>query len=539
MYSIGVNLFLEQCSFMNDPAQFHLEKLSVRLWMTCVLLLFSQLAATSARSQSQVGQQPYRLTRSTQAVVLDVVVTDRKGNVVTNLTKDDFVVYEDKVPQTIRTFDRSTSSSRTLNPPIDSTAELDRIEPDAPVTIIVLDEINTQFQDEAFARYALQQFLEKQGDVLDHPTLLGAVDLNHFTLLHDYTTSKQELLAALAKHKTYYHEYLEGSSWHAQQFIASFEGLLEVTQATAGHLGHKSLLWIGRGFPPFDTTTLSEEDNEGMRQILESCTNAMRDTRVVLYTLDPAGVTTEAGTVNGDSGFIDDPFDGELDFSKIALATGGHAFFGRNDIDELIAASSSEGASFYTLSYKPTVPITDLRAFRGIRVVMKNPDLSAETRTGYYAHPPSSPPKVGSKHADRPAFDLGLAARSLIPYDAVHMTVTRLAEDPNKFRITLHTADLAWTQGEPGKILNKVTVVAEAFDRNGTVADRTVKISTLQDGESSTPGVPLDTNVNLAASVSTKLPASRIRIVIRDEVTGKIGALDYPLDSRAGVTVSN
>ena len=502
------------------------------------MLLFSQLAAAVARSQSQTVPDPYHLKVQTQAVVLDIVVTDRKGNVVPNLTKDDFTVYEDKVPQTIRTFDAPISTAHGASPPIDSTAELDRMEPDAPVTLIVLDEINTQFQDEAFARYSLQQFLNKQGERLDHPTLLGAVDLNHFTLLHDYTTSKQELLDALAKHKVIYPEHLEGASWHEQQFDASFEGLLEITQATAGHPGHKSLLWIGRGFPPFDTSTLADTDNEGIHQIIQSCTNAMRDARVVLYTLDPAGVTTEPAIVDSE-GFPEDPFGGELDFSKMALATGGHAYYGRNDIDNLIAASSHEGASFYTLSYKPAVPITDVRPFHGIRVVMKNPDLTAETRTGYYAHAPAPPPRVGNKHADRQVFDLGLAVHSVLPYDAVRMNVKRLTEDPDKFIISLHAADLSWTEGEPGKVLNKISVIAEAFDKKGNAVGHTLKLSTLQDGEGPVLGAPADANVTVVAAISTKLPASRIRIVIRDESTKKIGAINYTLSNPAGSEVSN
>jgi VWFA-related protein len=438
----------------------------------------------------------------------------------------------------IRSFEAPGSVAHSAQPAINSTADLDRLEPEAPVTLIVLDEINTRFQDEAFARYALQQYLNKQGEVLDHPTLLGAVDLKHFMLLHDYTTSKQELLAALAKHKVFYNEYLEGASWQAEQFDASFEGLLEVTQATAGHPGHKSLLWVGRGFPPFDPTNLSESDNQGLQQIIESCTNAMRDARVVLYTLDPVGVTTEAQPVNND-GFVDDPFDGELDFSKIALATGGHAFFGRNDVDKLIETSSNDGAAFYTLSYKPKVPITDSRAFRGIRVVMRDPSLTAETRTGYYAHPPAPAPNVGSKHADRQVFDLGLALHSALPYDAVHMTVKRLTEDPDKFAIILHAHDLSWSAGEPGKVLNKVTVVAEAFDKNGNAVAHSLKVSTLQDNEGSVAGAAADASVTVVTAVSTKAPATRIRILIRDETTNKIGAVSYMLTNPTGTEVGN
>jgi VWFA-related protein len=482
---------------------------------------------------------PYRLQVTTQAVVLDVVVTDRAGHIVTNLTRDDFAVYDDKVPQVIHTFDAPSSTQHEANPPVNSTAELDRLEPEAPVTLIVLDEINTTFQDEAFSRYALEQYLKKQGEVLEHPTLLGAVDMKRFTLLHDYTTSKAELLDALARHKVMYPEQMEGSNWHEQQFFASFEGLLELTQATAGHPGHKSLLWVGRGFPPFDPSTLSDTDMEGIRQILEACTNAMRDARVVLYTLDPAGETTEAATATPD-GFLDDPFNGELDFSKIAQATGGHAYFGRNDVDKLIAVSTDEGAGFYTLSYKPSTPMDDTRAFHTIRVVMKNPALTAETRTGYYAHNPAAPPVVNSHaHADRQVFDLGLALQSKVPYDAIHMQVQRLKSDPDKFDVTLRASDVTWVQGQPGKVITKLTVVAEAFDRNNDPVGHTIKLSTLQDGAGTIADTAADAAVSLITSIPANSSATSVRIVIRDEATKKIGAVSYSFHQPPGAALAN
>lgn len=239
-------------------------------------LLFSVALANSVSAQqpaslpqptrSNAGSNTYTLQLNAQAVVLDVVVTNGKGELVPNLSKDDFLVYEDKDPQVVRSFEPPPSHRASANPPIHSTAELDRLEPNAPVTLIVLDEINTRFEDEAFARYSLKKFLDKQGDTLERPTLLGAVNMEHFTLLHDYTTSKQELLSALEHHLVNYPWHMEGASWKAEQFNASFASLIEIAEATAGHAGHKSLLWVGRGFPPFDPSTLSPEDNAGLNR---------------------------------------------------------------------------------------------------------------------------------------------------------------------------------------------------------------------------------------------------------------------------------
>lgn len=492
---------------------------------------FAQQSSSLQQPTSTDSQTPgsYTLQLKAQAVVLDVVVTNSKGEIVPNLNKDDFQVYEDKIPQVIRSLDPPPSHTANPTPPIHSTADLDRTEPNAPVTLIVLDEINTRFQDEAFARYSLKKFLDKQGNSLQQPTLLGAVDMQHFTLLHDYTTSKEELLSALEHHLTNYPWHLEGSSWKAEQFNASFASLIEIAEATSGHTGHKSLLWVGRGFPPFDPTTLTPQANEGLRQVIEACTNAMRDARVTLYTLDPAGISIQPEEVD-DDGFVDDPIAGMFDFNKMALATGGHAFFGRNDVDKLIETSAWDGANFYTLSYTPSNPRTDSQAFHRIRVVMKNPSLKAETREGYYSGIPPTPPNVSGKQANRQDFDLGVAAQSMLVYDAVHMSINRVAETPDQFKISLNSADLAWQESGSQKLITKITVVVESFDKKGSVVDRSVKISTLQVGESATSNIPDAATVSLYANIPTKSPATRVRFLVRDNATQKIGAINFALN---------
>ncbi len=486
---------------------------------------------TPTDKNNNLSAGSYDLKVNAQEVVLDVVVTNSKGEIVSNLKKDDFQVYEDKIPQVLRSMESPAAHATPPNQTIHSTAELDRVAPNAPVTVIVLDEINTRFEDEAFARYSLKKFLETQGSTLQEPTLLGAVDMHHFTLLHDYTTSRQEILDALEHHLAVYPWHMEGTTWHAQQFNASFAALLEIAKATAGHTGHKSLLWVGRGFPPFDPSTLAPEQYEGLKQVIEACTNALRDARVALYTLDPAGMSMEPPTQDLD-GFIDDPFAGMLDFNLMATATGGHAFYGRNDVDKLIATSSRDGANFYTLTYRPEVPITDTRAFRGIRVVMKNPDLTAETREGYYARqPPASATPVINKHADRQVFDLALAAQSMLVYDAVHMNVQRVADTPDEFKVTLNSGDLVWQESGGKKLIGKITVAAETFDKKGTALNRAVKISTLQVGEGS-PNTPDSAIVVLFTSIPTKAPATRVRFVVRVEANQKIGTVNFLLGEK-------
>src|ERR1039458_689647 len=69
------------------------------------------LAGCVAAAQAPISPAPSPqktapvLTINARIVVLDVVVTDKAGNLVPGLTRNDFTVYEDQTRQTIRSFE--------------------------------------------------------------------------------------------------------------------------------------------------------------------------------------------------------------------------------------------------------------------------------------------------------------------------------------------------------------------------------------------------------------------------------------------------
>src|SRR5258705_8075826 len=88
-----------------------------RALLTAAILLlnvsFSVLAQDAPQSQpsqaSQQAQQPqqpqYRVRVTSELVLVNVVVRDKKGNLITDLKKDDFTLLEDGKRQAISTFD--------------------------------------------------------------------------------------------------------------------------------------------------------------------------------------------------------------------------------------------------------------------------------------------------------------------------------------------------------------------------------------------------------------------------------------------------
>jgi len=498
-----------------------------------------QPAPVQPAEQGQAGT--YSLQIKSQLVVLDVVVTDKKGKAVGNLTRDSFKVYENNVPQTIQSFEAASNTAiasvtaGTGAPvAIHSTAELDKLEPQAPVSIIVLDEVTTKFEDEAFARFALKKYLGTEGDMLRQPTMLIAVSIEHQMVLHDYTTSKKEILDALDRHFADNDWRTKNAAWKPAQFGAAFASLEGVAEATAGHAGHKNIVWVGRGFPAFTWDQLASTASVELKQRIATCTNLLRDTRATLYSVDPAGVAAgppvthtdaDAYTTGAGNFFdMDDPFGGQVDFDAMARATGGQAFHGRNDVDRLIGTSVSDGETFYTITYKPTAVSNDPREFRNIHVVMSDPSLTATTRQGYFVNAPPVAPMLdaGGKVSGQVALDVGVASDGLMVYDGVPLTLARQADSPDDFRIDFPANALEWhVEGDRQK--GEVALILESFDKKGKLLMRQAHMVTL--ALPILPSGQVETRtIHMKDSVSTAAPAARVRIIVRASGSGKIGA---------------
>lgn len=507
-------------------------------------------------SQPPANQQPsrpldvpqqtktYTLHTTTSLVILDVVVTDRKGNVIRNLKREDFHVTEAGVPQTVTSFEETGANLLAPTGNINSTADLDRVAPDTPVNIILLDEFNTRFEDMAFARYSLKKFLDAQPAKLISPTELIAVSLDRFTVLHDYTEDKHALLDALDHHFVAYPWQVHSGAWVAERYARAFETLRSVALATEGHPGHKNMIWIGRGFPSIDPTTIDPASQDALEETVENTVNTLRDARVTLYTIDPAGLMSDPGKYGGgallgdsDTGFISidsDPFGGNFEFGRLAIATGGRNLYGRNDVDAQIGTAVRDGSSFYTITYRPTGSSTESAKFRAIEITIDRPGLVATTRKGYYPDDKPLQPLSASeqKNSDaRTVGDLIAATQTSMVYDGVKMTVTPSAQ-PGFYRIRISPQSIHWLSGDKYTYTD-VMLIVSTFDRKGKELER--KVRNLR--------VSFDTQASAASrGIDLTFPftpnpiATRVHFVVRISDTGRIGSQDLPLAPASGST---
>jgi VWFA-related protein len=483
-------------------------------------------------------QQGSTIQVGTKLVVLDVVVTDKSANPVTNLTKDDFTVTEETEPQVIRHFEPPSAHPLPPGELVHSSADLPKIG-DATVDILVLDELNTPFEENAYSRYSLQRFLKRQPPTMPPTTLLVANDKS-FAVLQDYTQDRNLLQAALKRDPVVYpwRRSMNGGAGEdgVVRLGQSIQTLQSIAQAAAGTPGRKTVIWVGKGFPSVDLTNLDGDSASKLYEAIKRCTNLLLQSRVTLYIVDPAGLSSttydnsadtpvDLAALEEESG--DEPFSNGIRFSTLAPATGGRVFKLRNDIDQEIATSIQDGSLYYTISYRPTGESDEPGEYRHIRILMKDPKLIASTRDGYYApgvspDGPKPDPSAQAKVAEgEQVIDVANAALSKMVYTGVKLRAVQ--GSPGRFSIAVADSSLTWNSAAGDLAEAKISIIAVCFSAKGKVLSHATEEKTLQ---TKSP------NATAAAEELFTLPVAlapgtvRLRLVVRDSVSGRLGTAD-------------
>jgi VWFA-related protein len=526
--------FVEYC--LNRLTRWHL---SQGILLVLTVLSSGQFAhAQQSAAADQKASVP-TLSVTSRLVLLDVVVTDKTGSPVTNLTKDDFVVYEDKVTQRVVSFE--PPSAHTL-PPGSDKAPLNPDDPksfgQSPVTILVIDELNTHFEDSSFAVRSVRQYLESRPALLAQPTTLMVVSDNKFRVLQNFTRDRAALLKALNDQSVHYAWKLEGDKsigyGAVERLDQSLSALEQIAQATARVPGRKNLVWVGQGFPSLDPTELETKDQDLVRDTIEHVTDVLLDTRVTLYAIDPtssaAGMTEitdptqlEFAQLAGDALTSNaDPFASKMDFDRLGPVTGGRVLRGMNDIDKQIAISVDLGTKFYTIGYSPSNASSAARQYRNIHIVCLRPGLTVTTRNGYYTTPPASQRSRGTL-----IYDLNTAALSSIPLTALKVTA-EASKAAGAYTVHVDAATLNWQTASDGGRAAKVAVLVVGLSSSDKILTHTLhSMSALAKA-----GADLQQPGKMADFVITSpLPKGvvRLRFVVREDETGHMGTADLAL----------
>jgi VWFA-related protein len=380
------------------------------------------------------SQAPPPIRSATRLVQVSVVAHDKRGNPVTGLTKDDFSLFDEKKPQAIQVFSEQTNQLPDQPPAaLPPDTYTNRIEEQAgvptSVTVILLDGLNTKFQDQYLSRQQVVKFLQ-QIQPQDRVALYTLGRDVH--ILHDFTSDASSLLEVLKQFNGRSNTEVDASDPEPTVDLSSVPGTEELqafldgtaqveanfyTQdrvrltvdglvAIADHLGslpgRKNLIWVSGSFPislGMETLDLSS-NNEQMRfqDQVERAARALTEANLAVYPVDARGLIAVSTTMNASqpstrprrgvgpshgpapipSHEINDTMD------VLADRTGGRAFYNSNDIFGAIRRAVDDSRVTYTLGYYPEGVPWDGK-FHNIKVEVKRPGVEIRARKGYFA----------------------------------------------------------------------------------------------------------------------------------------------------------
>lgn len=475
-----------------------------------------------------------------QITILDIVVTDKHGNAVTNLTPDDFKIYENGVLQKITHFEPPRPDLAATLP---ATAPKDHNGRDdwgsAPLTMLVIDELNTPFTEMAYSRQQVERYLKTLPTLMPQPTMVLWLNDYGFHPLSPFTRDRDSLLTAVSKHSpSLPGKLMRGDA--VSLLAESFSALQQIALFSRGDTGAKRIIWVGRGFPGVNIETLDDRDQDILNRAIHSTLDLLLASRVQVDVIDPTDLLgsnpTPTTTIGDTMPILDDsvptagpdPFLSTFNFAGFSRQTGGQYFYARNDIDHEIATSASHANSFYTLTYSPSQLVEDGK-YRKIDIRMSRPGLTATTKQGYYpggANPTTAPTQKEL------SFDLYEASVTGMTYTGVGLNLKHCTRDQDMVHITcILTADtgtLTFQPGDNGVFQTKFITAISSLDAKSKLLYWSAEQSIL--------GVPAAEADRIATGATqftihgvVAPQAKAVRFVLRDS-SGRIGTVDLPPD---------
>jgi VWFA-related protein len=165
--------------------------------------LIGNLIALPARliaQQSATDVPSLTLRANTRLVVVDVVVTSKKGQAVSDLKADDFTIEENGKKQKVSVFVPPTNRIAPASPPPGILSNHpENVGPAGVPIVLILDAANSPFEQQAYARTEMLKYVAEQGKSGHPMAVLALTDRLH--VLQQFTSDPQVLMTAIKNFK--------------------------------------------------------------------------------------------------------------------------------------------------------------------------------------------------------------------------------------------------------------------------------------------------------------------------------------------------
>ncbi len=520
----------------------------------------------------------------TVLIQVPVVVTDKSGNHLHGLNKEDFTVLENGKPVSVANFEELTASNAQFTIPPTPSGQFRNLTLDGPqprnVVVIALDTVNTPFLDQTYGRRELVKFLARnldsgqafalmlitshglrvvQGLTGDSAHLIQALNkaAGEISPMETMSTDAQESITAGSPsifgqqsdaggdsvlqgldRFVRYGDAVEAQFMQSNAIETTMNSFLGIAWSLSGVPGRKSLIWATGGFP-FALDSPSTVPGGYLSLLYERTMLALNDAQISIYPVDIRGLANSPSFVNGKSSGA---FSGTavsrqisnrmwLQQSKIdtlndfADMTGGKAFYNTNDLAGSFKRAADDASSYYMLGYYLDTK-NNKPGWRKLQVKVGKKDVEVRARNGFFVTNAAMNPLLSR---DR---DMANALHSPIEGTGVPMTVqwVGLAPDGDRKKavFSAHMPGGGLTFEGNGRSQLNFDFAALAYDKDGKEAGQTARnytpvVPDAQIASVRSNGMDFRNVLELAPGKYT------VRFVVRDNVTGKVGSVTAPL----------
>lgn len=342
--------------------------------LRCGLLLCTSFVCTAVLcAQQNAAPGPAPASR----IDLDVVVTAKSGPPVGDLQQQDFTLFDNKTQRHLTSFKAIAGSQNTTH------------------ILLVIDAVNTSYQNLAYERGEVDKFLRANGGHLPQPMALAFFTDTGTQIQSNFTTDGNVLSASFDQYAIGLRNVRRSSEYQAQdRFSLSIKALGQIVMHEADLPGRKLVFWVSPGWPLLSGPGIQldpRQQNQAFASIVGLSTD-LRRAGVVLYSISPLGTSQGLGSVFYYQDFVKGVSDahkaglGNLSLQVLAVQSGGLALTSSNDVASLLQQCLVDAQSYYELSFDP--PPADRRdEYHSLEIKVDKPGLTARTRQGYYAQP--------------------------------------------------------------------------------------------------------------------------------------------------------
>lgn len=348
--------------------------------LALIVVRFTAVWGQSTFQPEALPSPAHRLGHADQQVTLNLQVTDRSGAAVRGLQQQDFTLLDDNKQQNILSFHEVHG------------------EPGSEIEVVlVIDAVNSSFQNVFNERTAIKKFLLRDDAKLPQPLSLVLFSPAGTKIQKTLSRDGNAVAALLDQYETGLRpvDLAKGPYGAQERFNQSLNALASLVEYEASRPARKLMIWLSPGWPELSEPDI-QPSSETQRQLFHSIVSFsthLRQANITLYSIDPFGVP-DAGTlrINYYEQFlkgVSSPsraLPGNLSLDVMAIQSGGRVLNSSNDLARQIADCIADAETYYVLSFNSRPEHGD-EEYRPLTITVDKPGLRVRTRTAYYAQP--------------------------------------------------------------------------------------------------------------------------------------------------------